>query len=69
MDLKDFKKSRLTLYVENNNKEKLEDMYHSCFGEYPIEGLTTEDLQYNIYEYLITCDSEKISKIYKDILK
>ena len=67
MDLKDFKKSRLILYVENNSREKLEDVYSLCFGEFPIDGLTTEDLQYNIVNYLLTSDN--IDYIYRYLFK
>ena len=55
------------MYMESTSKENLEDLYFFCFGEYPVDELTIEDLQYNISCHLKELQSEEIAKIFKNV--
>jgi hypothetical protein len=67
MQLQNLKLSRLMMYTESTSKENLEDLYFFCFGEYPVDELTIEDLQYNISYHLKDSPSEEIAKIFKNV--
>ena len=65
MNIDSLKLSRLMFFMENSPREKLEDMYFICFNEYPLEDLTTEDLQYNIGYYLKSASGDEIAKVFR----
>jgi hypothetical protein len=67
MQLQNLKLARLMMYMESTSKENLEDLYFFCFGEYPVDELTIEDLQYNISCHLKELQSEEIAKIFKNV--
>lgn len=55
------------MYMESTSKENLEDLYFFCFGEYPVDELTIEDLQFNTSYYLKSASTEDIAKVFKSI--
>lgn len=65
MNIDSLKLSRLMFYTEHSPREKLEDMYFICFNEYPLDNLTTEDLQYNIVHFLKSATMEEIAKVFR----
>jgi hypothetical protein len=66
MDLQNLKLSRLMFLVENGTRDSLENIYFSCFKEYPLDNLTIEDLQFNIVSFLNNASIDEISKVFKD---
>ena len=65
MKLTNLKASRIQIYLENMlSKDKLEDLYYICFGEFPLDNLSIEDLQFNIAYHIKDADEEELTRIY-----
>lgn len=69
MNTSGLKLSKILILLENSNIEKLEDVYFSCYGENPHNGLTRDDLHYNIFDFLQGASSEEVSRIYREVFK